>query len=63
MNITTVTMPYAWLSYRSNFLMPGEKLADTPEDEIYCAWCHKTKAEIRKTEDPDKHIEEHDKED
>lgn len=46
---------YAWTSALRGF-------NDKPtEDRIFCAWCKKSKAEIRKTEDPNEHVEEHDK--
>jgi hypothetical protein len=34
----------------------GDPLMD---EELHCAWCHKTVAEIRKTENLDKHLEAH----
>ncbi len=34
---------------------------DPKEDETYCAWCRKSVADIKKTEDLNKHLEEHDK--
>lgn len=49
---------FALYTKNRGFMAEGE-----PKDsEIYCAWCHKTIEDIKKTEEIDKHLENHDKE-
>lgn len=45
--------PYSWVAVTNSFL------SKPTEDEIKCAWCKKSRAEIRKTEDPIEHIDKH----
>jgi len=47
---------YAWISYPAGF---SKEIPS--DDKILCAWCKKSRSEIKKTEDPNDHIENHNK--
>lgn len=56
MNVYRTT--YAWIGTTSDFR--NNPLSDK---EMFCAWCKKSRAEIKKIEDPNIHIDNHVKED
>lgn len=47
---------YALTTIRSSFLDKGP----AKDSETFCAWCKKSVEEIKKTEDINKHLEDHD---
>lgn len=61
-NLDTQSTTYAWYLASPNFKSESGKYYPKQE-EIFCAWCHRSKKEIAQTEDPADHVKKHEADD